>query len=87
MISFTTLALAISAASGALAHPSLDPRQQGLTESQTGESNGYYFSFWTDGSSDVVYTNLDGGSYSAEWSNNQGNWVGGKGWNPGTSDR
>jgi len=54
------------------------------TPSSTGRSNGYYYSWWTDGASQVTYTNLDGGKYSVQWSGGGGNFVGGKGWNPGS---
>ncbi|PKS09327.1 hypothetical protein jhhlp_003941 [Lomentospora prolificans] len=53
------------------------------TPSSTGTNNGYYYSWWTDGGSDVTYTNLDGGEYSVNWGGGGGNFVGGKGWNPG----
>lgn len=54
------------------------------TSSSTGMSNGFYYSFWTDGGSDVTYNNLDGGKYSVQWTTGRGgNFVGGKGWNPG----
>ncbi|OJJ98844.1 hypothetical protein ASPACDRAFT_79632 [Aspergillus aculeatus ATCC 16872] len=55
------------------------------TGSSTGYSNGYYYSFWTDGASgDVEYSNGAGGSYSVTWSS-ASNFVGGKGWNPGSA--
>lgn len=57
--------------------------RQGSTPSSTGTNNGYYYSFWTDGASQVTYANGEGGSYSVQWSGNAGNWVGGKGWSPG----
>ena len=47
-----------------------------------GFNSGYFFSFWSDGQGSVTYNNLAGGSYSSQW-NNVGNFVGGKGWNPG----
>ena len=88
MVSLYSLLVAGSAISAALAAPAntsalLAPRQ--LTSSQTGQSGGYYFSFWTDGAGDVTYTNLDGGEYTVTWSGNAGNFVGGKGWNPGSA--
>ncbi len=87
MVTFSSLLLAVSAAAGALAAPGEMPgvqKRQALTSSATGTHNGYYFSFWTDGGPNVRYTNEAGGQYSVSWSGN-GNWVGGKGWNPGTA--
>ena len=52
------------------------------TPSGTGTSNGFYYSFWTDGGGDATYTNGANGQYSLSWSGN-GNCVGGKGWQPG----
>ena len=47
-----------------------------------GFHSGYFYSFWSDGKGSVTYNNLVNGSYSSKWTN-VGNWVGGKGWNPG----
>ncbi|KAJ6262474.1 hypothetical protein Dda_3282 [Drechslerella dactyloides] len=89
MVSFSTLLAASSAIAGALAAPapgyspwdrSLFPRAG--TPSSTGTHDGYYYSWWTDGGSQVTYTNLAGGAYSVVWQSG-GNFVGGKGWKPG----
>ncbi|KAK5165129.1 Endo-1,4-beta-xylanase 11A [Saxophila tyrrhenica] len=54
-----------------------------LAQSSTGQSGGYYYSFWTDGAGQVDYQNGEGGRYTVTWSGD-GNWVGGKGWQTGT---
>jgi endo-1,4-beta-xylanase len=93
MVAITSsLLLAASAVAGVFAAPVAEPsfnETQVLmgraTPSSTGTHNGFYYSFWTDGQSDITYTNQAGGSYEARWSNNRGNWVGGKGWKPGSA--
>ncbi len=55
---------------------------QCLSASQTGTNNGFYYSFWTDGGGSTSFCLQGGGRYTSQWSN-VGNWVGGKGWNPG----
>ncbi|PYH93158.1 xylanase precursor [Aspergillus ellipticus CBS 707.79] len=95
MVQLSYKLLASFAAVKALAVPadSLDERSTDLshkllgrsTPSSTGTSNGYYYSFWTDGGSgDVTYTNGDAGSYTVDWTD-ASNFVGGKGWNPGSA--
>ena len=85
MVGLASLFLAASAATVAVAAPELSglQKRQTLTDSATGTHNGYYYSFWTDGGPNVRFTLENGGQYSVQWSGN-GNWVGGKGWNPGT---
>lgn len=67
----------------AVALPGLSQRQSS-TPNEEGTHDGYFFSWWSDGSSPVTYTNLAGGSYSIDWQSG-GNLVGGKGWNPGSA--
>nr|CDS82489.1 glycoside hydrolase family 11 enzyme [uncultured eukaryote] len=91
MVSFSSIALATAAIAGAVALPtnsteSLLARRAG-TPSSAGTHSGYYYSWWTDNAGQATYTNLNGGQYSLSWSGNNGNLVGGKGWNPGTASR
>ncbi|KAF2837389.1 glycoside hydrolase family 11 protein [Patellaria atrata CBS 101060] len=83
MVSFTSLFVALTATIGALASPHELMSKRGGTPSSTGTNNGFYYSFWTDNGAQVTYTNGAGGQYSIQWSGN-GNFVGGKGWNPGS---
>jgi endo-1,4-beta-xylanase len=88
MVAFSSLFFAASAATAAVAAPGEMPgmsKRQALTSSSTGTNNGFYYSFWTDGAGAVSYTNKAAGEYSVTWSGNNGNFVGGKGWNPGAA--
>lgn len=57
-----------------------------ITKGGFGEDNGFYWNFWTDGSGGVNYENGPEGTYAVSW-NGSLNFIGGKGWNPGTKDR
>lgn len=59
---------------------------QTLSNNATGTHNGFFYSFWKDSGS-ATMTLLSGGRYSSQWNNSTNNWVGGKGWNPGSSSR
>jgi endo-1,4-beta-xylanase len=93
MLSFKSTLIALTAASGALSAPfdflherdndnsTLIARQ--TTQNEEGYHNGYFFSWWSDGGGYAQYTMGEGSRYDVDWQNT-GNFVGGKGWNPGT---
>ena len=85
MVSFSSIFVACTAIASVLAAPTTELSKRAGTPSSVGTNNGYYYSYWTDGQSDAVYTNGAGGQYSVKWSNNKGNFVGGKGWQKGSA--
>lgn len=88
MVSLTSLFVAATAAVGALAAPTTQVTElskRAGTPSSVGTNGGYYYSWWTDGQSDATYTMGGAGQYAVKWSNNKGNFVGGKGWSKGSA--
>lgn len=59
---------------------------QTLTSNSTGTNNGFYYTFWKD-SGNASMTLQAAGRYTSQWTSGTNNWVGGKGWNPGSSSR
>jgi hypothetical protein len=59
----------------------------GITTNQTGWHSGFFYSYWKD-SGTANMTLGSAGNYSVSWNlGGSGNFVGGKGWNPGSSSR
>jgi endo-1,4-beta-xylanase len=93
MVSFKSLFLAATAFTAVLGRPFdfldgddgnstevLEKRQ--LTPNSQGQHNGYFYSWWSDGGGQATFTMGEGSRYQVNW-RNTGNFVGGKGWNPG----
>jgi hypothetical protein len=55
-----------------------------ITSSGTGTNNGNYYSFWKDSGGTVNFCMYANGRYTSNWSGIN-NWVGGKGWQTGSS--
>jgi len=96
MVAIKSLLLALTAVTSVFAAPFdflherdadnstlIEKIEKRSTPSAEGTHNGYFYSWWTDGGGDATYTNLEGSRYTVTW-RNTGNFVGGKGWNPGT---
>ncbi|MBQ1028244.1 glycoside hydrolase family 11 protein [Micromonospora sp. C95] len=73
----TTGTVAISAS------PAQAEADRQVCSNTEGTHNGFFFSFWKD-SGDACMVLRENGRYSSSWSRSTNNWVGGKGWNPGT---
>jgi endo-1,4-beta-xylanase len=88
MVFITSLLFGALVATGALAFPfnatELFEREEGFTK--VGPRQSCFNSFWNAGGGTVNYQQGSGCSYSVNWQNCN-NFVGGKGWNPGSSSR
>ncbi|KAF2475356.1 endo-beta-1,4-xylanase [Lindgomyces ingoldianus] len=81
---FAVLFLTFSALAGVLGFPGqINQRKESIS---AGTQATFYNSFWTDGKAKVTYKNGPAGQYSVTWDGN-GNFVGGKGWNPGSASK
>ena len=90
MVSVKTLVVSALAATlcTCSALPSVTGLRKRITNSGSGiDSDGFYWNLWTDGTKGLNYENGPDGSYTATWGNGTQNFIGGKGWNPGTRDR
>jgi endo-1,4-beta-xylanase len=76
------VALAVMAA---IAVPNAANAATQVCSNQTGTNGGQYFTMWSSGQGSACI-NLNGGSYSTSWSS-IGDFVGGVGWNPGSTSR
>ncbi|MGC4102594.1 glycoside hydrolase family 11 protein [Ferruginibacter sp.] len=60
---------------------------QTITQNKTGIHSGFYYSFWSDGTSGIASITLKpNGRYSTQWKN-IGNFTAGKGWATGKENR
>ncbi|KAE8449848.1 hypothetical protein EG329_007325 [Mollisiaceae sp. DMI_Dod_QoI] len=84
MFSYLSILLAFFAAGVLAKAPSIFTNGETETLGGTGSTDeNFYSSNWNDGTAKSKYTNGPGGQFSVAWSGNKGNFVCGKGWNPG----
>ncbi|KEY74799.1 hypothetical protein S7711_09806 [Stachybotrys chartarum IBT 7711] len=92
MVALSKLALVSAVCGGAASASASASLQDGTlrrrqsTPNSRGYHDGFYYMWWNDGLSNATYRNEVGGGYSLDWELG-GNLLGGKGWNPGKTDR
>lgn len=85
--SFSKLAFPASLATNTLlADNFVGKRQQAITDSQAGQTGGFYWSFWSDIPGNAQITNGAGGECSVTWSGDSSHFVAGKGLQPGSEE-
>jgi endo-1,4-beta-xylanase len=57
-----------------------------INSNSTGTDGGFYYSYWKDGGTATMTTGA-GGNYAVNWNIPNNNFVGGKGWSPGSTSR
>ncbi|WP_203918933.1 glycoside hydrolase family 11 protein [Rugosimonospora africana] len=77
---------ACAAALAAAILPGIANAATQICSPQTGTNGGNYYSFWNNGQGSSCITLNSGTNYSSTWSS-IGDWVGGVGWNPGSTSR
>ncbi|KAL0948748.1 hypothetical protein HGRIS_008881 [Hohenbuehelia grisea] len=89
MVSFyrllTTATILVSAHAGP-ENPTETLQARGVPPN-SGYNGSFYYTWWSDGDTQAVYTNSAAGQYSLQWLGDTENVLGGKGWNPGTFSR
>jgi len=80
LVNFSIIARVLSAPQ----RNELSARQTSISPS-SGNNNGYYYDYWSDGNSQEEVILGSGGSYSVTWSGNAPPFLVGKGWNPGSA--
>lgn len=78
--------LSFALLTGATAMSVSSANAQTICDNQTGTNGGFYYTHWSDGGGSACMTLGSDGNYSYEWQNT-GNFVGGKGWSTGASNR
>jgi endo-1,4-beta-xylanase len=78
------VACAITLAMAAATVIMAGPASAAVCSSQTGSNNGFYYSFWTEGSGSACMSLGSGGNYSTSWSG-AGDFVSGVGWSTGSA--
>lgn len=94
MLSLRSILVAVTAITTTFAAPSSHPDildsaevvalETRATPTGQGTSNGFFYSYYNSGGSEVTYNNGAAGSYTTQWTNCK-NFVAGKGWNPGSA--